>query len=236
VNAGAHTAVDLAETERELAMKINAEAPAVMAEEAKRLNIGLVHYSTDYVFDGSKTQPYTEHDATGPLNVYGETKLAGEQAIQEIAPFHLIFRTSWVYGARGKNFLLTMRRLARERKELKIVDDQYGAPTWCRTIADITSNILIQSQCASETAAWWSEHSGIYHLTAKGQTTWYQFAKAILEKYSLDSRPALIPIATNEYPTPARRPVNSVLSCDRLENSFCKLPHWSDALRLCQEM
>ena len=170
VNAAAYTAVDRAEAEPEPAMAVNGTAPGLLAEEAKRIGAAIIHYSTDYVFDGAKTTPYTEEDAPNPLNVYGRTKLAGEQAVQAAGVPHLILRTSWVYGMRGKNFLLTILRLAREREELKIVDDQIGAPTWSRTIAEATAQIL--------TSGAWpvSGASGIYHLTASGSTSWYGFA------------------------------------------------------------
>lgn len=233
VNPAAYTAVDKAETEPELAMRINGLAPKVMAEEAAKLGASIVHYSTDYVFDGTKEEPYTEADLPCPLNVYGRTKLAGEQAIAASGVPYLIFRTSWVYGMRGKNFLLTMMRLAAERDELHIVADQHGAPTWCRTLADTTASILSQASAASDTAAWWRENSGLYHLTAQGATTWHGFADALLEQAA--KKPVLVPISSNEYPVPAARPANSRLSCAALTNRFGHLPHWRDALALCQE-
>ena len=229
VNPAAYTAVDKAESEPELAMRINAEAPAVMAQEAARLGAAMVHYSTDYVFDGAKNGPYLEDDATGPLNVYGRSKLAGEQAIIAAGIPHLILRTSWVYGMRGKNFLLTMLRLARERDELRIVDDQFGAPTWSRTIADSTALILAQARAGQ--AGWWEQHSGVYHLSSQGRTTWFGFTQAILAAAQIECR--LIPITSEQYPVPAARPNNSVLCSDRLQASFCNLPDWKDALRLC---
>jgi dTDP-4-dehydrorhamnose reductase len=229
VNPAAYTAVDKAESEPQLAMRINAEAPAVMAQEAARLGAALVHYSTDYVFNGSKNGPYLEGDPTAPLNVYGRSKLAGEQAIVASGVPHLIFRTSWVYGMRGKNFLLTMLRLARERDELRVVDDQHGAPTWSRTIADSTAMALAQARAGGQ--EWWRQHSGVYHLSSQGQTTWFGFTQAILAAAQIDCR--LIPIPSAEYPVPAARPANSVLCSDRLIADFCNLPHWQDALRLC---
>jgi dTDP-4-dehydrorhamnose reductase len=250
VNPAAYTAVDKAESEQTLALRINAEAPGVMAEEARKLGAAMIHYSTDYVFDGSKASAYTEDDPTCPINVYGSTKLAGEQAIQDAGIPFLIFRTSWVYGMRGKNFLLTVLRLARERDELRIVADQHGTPTWCRTIADTTSHIVahllsasapehgsssepgIASGISQET---WRNRSGIYHLTAKGQTTWHGFTKAIVEHASVARKPIVTPIATRDYPLPARRPANSALSCNRLTDTFCGLPDWRDALSLCQD-
>ncbi len=237
VNPGAYTAVDKAESEPELAHRINAEAPALMAEEAKKLGAAMIHYSTDYVFDGSKPTPYTEDDPTCPVNVYGASKLAGEQAIQAAGIAHLILRTSWVYGMRGKNFLLTMMRLARERDELRVVADQYGAPTWCRTIADTTAHIVAHLQAlavADGGTDVWRERSGIYHLTAQGKTTWYDFTKAIIAHPSIEKKPAVTPIATKDYPVPAKRPANSVMCCDRLISTFCGLPAWDSALELCQ--
>ena len=227
VNPAAYTAVDKAESEPELAMRINAEAPGLMAEEAKKLGAAMVHYSTDYVFDGTQPRARVETDATGPLNVYGRSKLAGEQAIAAAGIPHLILRTSWVYGMRGKNFLLTMLRLARERDELRIVNDQHGAPTWSRTIADTTALILAQAGGAD----WWRQHGGVYHLSSQGQTTWFEFTQAIVAAAGIDCR--LLPITTAEYPLPAPRPQYSVLSSERLMAQFCRLPHWQEALQLC---
>lgn len=231
VNPAAYTAVDKAESEPELAYRINAEAPGLMAEEAKALGAALVHYSTDYVFPGDDPAPRVEGDATGPINVYGASKLAGEQAIAASGVPHLIFRTSWVYGMRGKNFLLTMLRLAKERDELRIVADQHGAPTWSRTIADTTA--LVLAQAGQGGADWWRGHSGIYHLSSQGQTTWFDFTRAILEQAGIDCK--LVPITTADYPVPARRPQYSVLSSQRLMDRFCTLPHWQEALRLCMK-
>lgn len=233
VNPAAYTAVDKAETEPELAMRINGLAPGVMAEEAAKLGAAIVHYSTDYVFDGTKQEPYIEADQPCPLNVYGRTKLAGEQAIAAAGVPYLIFRTSWVYGMRGKNFLLTMMKLAAERDELRIVADQHGAPTWCRTLADTTASILSQARGAGDRAAWWRENSGLYHLTSQGATTWHGFADALLDQ--APKKPVLVPIGTSEYPVPAARPANSRLSCVALMERFGHLPHWRDALALCQE-
>ena len=240
VNPAAYTAVDQAEREVELAMKVNGEAPGVIAEEAKKLGAALIHYSTDYVFDGSKQGAYAEDDATNPLNVYGSSKLAGEQAIAAVGVSHLILRTTWVYGMHGKNFLRTVMRLAQERDELRIVADQFGAPTWARTVADTTAHIVTRLQAGAPpkdglAQAAWEQHSGIYHLTAQGHTTWYGFTKAILNHPSIVKKPAVTPIRSEEYPVPARRPANSVLSCERLINTFCSLPQWDEALRLCQE-
>ncbi|WP_025918369.1 dTDP-4-dehydrorhamnose reductase [Herminiimonas sp. CN] len=233
VNPAAYTAVDKAESEPELAMRINGDAPGVMAEEARRLGAAMIHYSTDYVFDGAKTTPYLETDPAGPINVYGATKLAGEQAIQAAGIPYLILRTSWVYGMRGNNFLRTILRLAQEREELRIVADQYGAPTWCRTIAGTTARIVAQSKGASDAQEWRQERSGIYHLTAQGQTTWYGFAQAVLENAALAKKPILTPITTQDYPLPAKRPIHSAMSCEKLMNEFCQLPDWKHALINC---
>ncbi|MRW86238.1 dTDP-4-dehydrorhamnose reductase [Pseudoduganella sp. FT26W] len=229
VNPAAYTAVDKAESEPELAYRINAEAPGVMAEEAKKLGAALVHYSTDYVFDGAQPSARVEDDAVGPLNVYGASKLAGEQAIAAAGIPHLIFRTSWVYGMRGKNFLLTMLRLAKERDELRVVADQHGAPTWSRTIADTTAQVLSQAHAGGN--AWWDQHSGIYHLSAQGQTTWHEFTQAIVEEAGLPCK--VLPITSADYPTPAQRPQFSVMSSERLMTRFCHLPDWKTALQLC---
>lgn len=229
VNPGAYTAVDQAEREPALAHRVNAEAPAVMAAEARLLGAAMVHYSTDYVFDGSKQGAYVETDPTSPLNVYGHSKLAGEQAIAQAGIAHLILRTSWVYGGRGKNFLQTMLRLGAERDELRVVADQFGAPTWSRTIADTTAVLLAQSK--GRGAAWWDEHSGIYHLSSQGRTSWHGFTEAIVERAALACR--VVPIASEQYPTPATRPANSVMSSAKLIDRFCALPQWDDALSLC---
>lgn len=235
VNPAAYTAVDQAEREPELAQRINGEAPGVMAEEAKKLGAALIHYSTDYVFDGSKDGAYVETDPTCPINVYGASKLAGEQAIAATGVAHLILRTSWVYSTHGKNFLLTMRRLAQERDALNVVADQFGAPTWSRTIADTTAHIVAQSLAAADQQAWWAQHSGLYHLTAQGKTTWFGFAEAIMAHASVTKKPQLTPIPASQYPVPAKRPANSALSSQKLMDNFCGLPNWQDALQLCQD-
>lgn len=233
VNAAAYTAVDKAESEPDLAMAINGTAPGVMAEEARRLGAAMVHYSTDYVFDGTNATHYAEEDAPNPINVYGRTKLAGEQAVQAAGIPHLIFRTSWVYGLRGKNFLLTILRLAQERDELKIVDDQIGAPTWSRLIAEATAQILAQR------GANLSEVSGLYHLTSAGQTSWHGFARSILDHSGLPAgKPLarLVPIPGVDYPLPAPRPCNSRLNNEKLQQVFgLALPAWDAALALCCE-
>ncbi len=233
VNPASYTAVDKAETDVEGAMRLNAEAPGVLAEEAKRLGAALVHYSTDYVFDGAKVDAYREEDDVNPQNVYGRSKLAGEQAIAAVGCPHLILRTSWVYGMRGKNFLLTMLRLGAEREELAVVADQIGAPTWSNTIATLTANILAQA-AAANADDWWRMHSGTYHLTAGGATSWHGFAQAIFELSTLSRRPVLKPIPASDYPTPAVRPSNSRISNDKLAASFgLRAPDWKEALRLC---
>ncbi|MFM9912113.1 MAG: dTDP-4-dehydrorhamnose reductase [Methylophilaceae bacterium] len=225
VNAAAYTAVDKAESEPELTFAINATAPQVLAEEAHKLNALLVHYSTDYVFDGSKVGAYVETDPTNPQSVYGKSKLAGEQAIQAVGGHHLIFRTSWVYGTRGKNFLLTILRLAQERDHLRVVADQIGAPTWCRSIAEAT---------ASAVSKWDAEKSGLYHLSCGGQTSWHGFAQAILQKYPKPLKATaddVETIATEQYPLPAKRPANSVLDNGKLQSVFyVGLPDWQQAL------
>ncbi|MGH8609166.1 MAG: dTDP-4-dehydrorhamnose reductase [Gammaproteobacteria bacterium] len=265
VNAGAYTAVDKAESEPELAMKINGVAPEIMAEEAKKLRACVVHYSTDYVFDGTKLAPYDEDDRTNPISVYGKSKLAGEQAIRGSGCRHLIFRTSWVYGARGRNFLLTMLRLARERDGLRIVDDQIGAPTWSRLIAVATALVLAKLLAPprdwrkertlrfSPEQDWgegrklplppgegWGEGlSGTFHLTTEGETSWYGFAQEIFRLAAgrqLSRPPRLEPISATEYALAADRPLNSRLSNERLVDTFgVALPAWDRSLALCMD-
>lgn len=237
VNAAAHTAVDRAEEEPELALRVNGEAPGVLAEAARAVGAGLIHYSTDYVYDGSATTPYREDAPTAPLGSYGRSKLAGERAIAEVGAPHLILRTAWVYGSRGKNFLLTMLRLLGEREVLRVVDDQIGAPTWSRLIAEATA--LLALACRHDGRFEPAERSGIYHLSCGGATTWHGFAAAI-RQWGLatgllgESAARLEPIATSDYPTPARRPAYSVLDNHRLEATFgLRLPHWQTALELC---
>ncbi|AJX30720.1 dTDP-4-dehydrorhamnose reductase [Burkholderia oklahomensis] len=235
VNPAAYTAVDKAESDEAMARQLNAEAPRVFAEEAARSGATLIHYSTDYVFDGAKASPYTEDDAVNPQNVYGRTKLAGEQAIAASGCAHLILRTSWVYGQRGKNFLLTMLRLRDERSELRVVADQIGAPTWANTIATMTAHIVAQGLAAGS-VQWWAERSGIYHLTCAGATSWHGFAQDIFARASSESSPRLLPISTSDYPTPAKRPANSRLSNEKLETVFGLKPsRWDEALQLCLE-
>ncbi|MFP5208851.1 MAG: dTDP-4-dehydrorhamnose reductase [Acidobacteriota bacterium] len=232
LNAAAYTAVDRAESEPELAMAINADAPRVLAEEALRGNALLVHYSTDYIFDGSKQEPWTEDDAPHPLNVYGATKLAGEQAIQSIGGRYLIFRTSWVYGPHGNNFLLTMLRLGRERERLSIVDDQFGAPTTSIELAQATRSIVsgaLDGQFGNQ-----QDWAGLYHMTCSGSTTWRRFTEAIFSGAGslLSGKiPEVVPIETKDYPTPATRPRNSVLSNTKLQERFgVRLATWEAAL------
>lgn len=234
VNAAAYTAVDRAESEPELALAINGIAPGAIAEEAKLIGAAIIHYSTDYVFDGTKTTPYTESDLPNPQNVYGKTKLLGEQAIQAVGAPYLILRTSWVYGRRGKNFLLTMLRLAEEREELRIVADQVGAPTWSYAIAIATAQII--SQARQSLSHFLAENSGIYHLSAAGQTSWYGFAQAIFEptpRLAEQRLQRLIAIPSDQYPTPAKRPAYSMLDNHKLLDKFgLVLPSWYSSLQL----
>lgn len=241
VNAAAHTAVDKAESEPQLAFALNATAPEVLAEEAKKMGAAVVHYSTDYIFDGSKTTPWIEDDAPGPLNVYGKSKLAGELAVSGSGAAYFTFRTSWVYGATGNNFVKTMLRLARERETLKIVADQHGAPTWSWELARMTADVMGQIErlaehqnCSLSEAA--LPLSGVYHATGAGTTTWYGFAaEAIgeLQKREPATKLAVVePISTSEYPTPAKRPMNSLLDCGKLERTFgWQMPEWSESVR-----
>lgn len=241
INAAAYTAVDQAESEPELAMKINGEAPGIMAEEMKRLGGVMVHYSTDFVYDGCGASPWLESGPTSPLNAYGASKLAGDRAVAAAGGAHLVFRTSWVYGARGRNFLRTVLHLAESGKPLRIVDDQTGSPTWSRDIALATTLVIEQLSVAAGSpgriASAVGERSGIYHLSSAGYVTWCGFAAAILEESRLlginhGVTPQLISITTPEYPTPARRPTNSRLSNEKLLATFgIALPHWRDSLR-----
>ena len=228
VNAAGYTAVDQAESEPDLAYRINAEAPAVMAAEAKLLGAAMVQFSTDYVFDGAKQGAYLETDPPNPINVYGRSKLAGEQAVIAAGIDHLILRTGWVYGMRGKNFLQTMLRLGREREQLRVVCDQTGASTWSCTLADCTA--LILGQVRAGRPSWWQRHSGLYHLTCTGSTSWCGFTDAIVAAAGLPCR--VLPISSAEYPVAARRPSNSSLDCGKIA-SLCHLPDWRAALALC---
>jgi dTDP-4-dehydrorhamnose reductase len=226
VNAAAHTAVDKAESEPELARALNALAPEVLAKESNLLNSLLIHYSTDYVFDGEGDKAWQESDQTSPLSVYGATKLEGEQLIQASGCRHLIFRTSWVYGARGGNFAKTMLRLAKERDSLKVIDDQIGAPTGADLLADVTAHAI-------RTARRNPEVSGLYHLVADGETSWHGYASFVLDyarRAGIDLKvatDAVQAVPTSAFPTPAKRPHNSRLNTEKLQNTFdLHLPHW----------
>ncbi|MEX3916247.1 dTDP-4-dehydrorhamnose reductase [Paraburkholderia sp. BR10872] len=233
VNPAAYTAVDKAETDIEAARRLNVDVPRVFAEEAARAGGALIHYSTDYVYDGAKSSAYVETDVTNPQNVYGETKLEGERAIAAAGCAHLILRTSWVYGRRGKNFLQTMLKLGSERKELRVVADQIGAPTWAKTIAAATSHIVAQGAAADD-IDWWVRRSGVYHLTSAGATSWHGFAEAIFAAAMGVDAPTVLPIPASDYPTPAMRPANSRMSLDKLTEVFgLRMPDWQDALQLC---
>jgi dTDP-4-dehydrorhamnose reductase len=231
VNAAAHTAVDKAESEKVLAHTINAEAPGVLSSAAREVGALLVHYSTDYVFDGSGTTPWREDAATGPLSVYGQTKLAGEQAIAASGASHLMFRTSWVYAARGGNFAKTMLRLAQERDRLTVIDDQWGAPTGADLIADVTAHAIRQALREPAT-------QGIYHLSAAGETHWNGYARFVIDT-ARQLKPGLAitaqevaPVPTSAFPTPARRPLNSRLDTTRLRDTFgLTLPDWRIGVR-----
>lgn len=230
VNAAAYTAVDKAESEPELAEAINATAPEVLAQEVARTGSLLVHYSTDYVFDGTKSDPYVEEDPVCPINAYGRTKAEGEKSIRRAGCRHLIFRTSWVFSYRGNNFLLTILRLARQRDEFRIVNDQIGAPTSSQSLASATVEVLQHILSAGGA----DENWGTYHMTAAGETSWFGFASEVFRQASpelLNKVPQLHPIPTSEYPTPARRPSNSRLNCEKLRSKFgVILPHWRDSI------
>ncbi len=233
INAAAYTAVDKAETESELAMKINGVAPGLLAEEAKRLGAGLIHYSTDYVYDGAKGAAYVEEDVPNPLSAYGRSKLAGDQAIQQVDGGYLIFRLCWVYGARGNNFLRTITRLAYERETLRVVRDQVGCPTWSRMIAEATALVVQQTGAGAL-----REVKGIYHLSARGSTSWHGFAEAIVARRPPDQRRCrqIEAIPATEYPSPTRRPANSVLDGEKLARVFgLRLQDWQESLELVME-
>ena len=237
INAAAYTAVDKAEEEEELASVVNGVAPGILAQEAKKINALLVHYSTDYVFDGTKGRPYVETDQPNPINAYGRTKLAGEQAIQSSGCEYLIIRTAWVYSARGSNFLLSVLRLAGDRQELNIVNDQTGTPTWARNIADITENIVLAVKSQHSNGEF---TSGVYNIASSGETTWFNFAKDIVDMVStlnLDIDLAvnkINPISSDDYQTAAVRPGYSVLSTEKIETTFGFSPiQWKDSLQCC---
>jgi dTDP-4-dehydrorhamnose reductase len=227
LNAAAYTAVDQAEVEPELCYAVNATAPRVLAEEAVRLGALLIHYSTDYVFNGEKPEPYLESDPINPLSVYGAAKAAGEAAIAETAGRYLVLRTCWVYSAHGKNFLRTMLRLGAERPELRVVDDQVGAPTSAAAIATVTAQLVEQFAAPGAKLP-----VGIYHMTAGGSTSWCGFARAIFEAGVLSVPPRVQAIPSSDYPTPAKRPANSVLSNDKFAHTFgFRLPPWQQQLQ-----
>ncbi len=239
VNPGAYTAVDKAESEPELAYAINAESVRVLGEEARTIGAGVIHFSTDYVFDGSASSPYRETDATGPVSVYGASKLAGETELAASGAGSIVFRTSWVYGARGKNFLLTILRLARERETVRVVADQHGAPTWSRDLAKMTAEVMAQCEGAArghELAAVLGDLGGVYHAAGTGETTWYGFAMEAVrlqrEKEAGGRFAEIDAITTAEYPTPAKRPANSRMNCARLKERFgWEMMDWRDSLR-----
>jgi dTDP-4-dehydrorhamnose reductase len=239
VNPGAYTAVDKAESEPELALAINAEAVRVMGQEARTIGAGVIQFSTDYVFDGSANAPYRETDATGPVSVYGVSKLAGEEALADSGAGHMVFRTSWVYGQLGKNFLLTILKLARERERLRVVADQYGAPTWSRDLAKMTADVIAQCEAAArgrELEGVLADVGGVYHAAGHGETTWYGFAAEAIrlqQQKEPNLRFAQIDaITTAEYPTPAKRPANSRMNCEKLAERFgWKMMDWQDSLR-----
>ena len=234
INAAAYTAVDKAESEPELAMTVNGIAPGVIAEEAQKIGAGMIHYSTDYVFDGKATYPYKEEDPTNPLSVYGKSKLAGEQAVMQAGISHVILRTGWVYSLRGSNFLLSIQKLAQSRKQIKVVDDQIGGPTWSRTLAEGTARILEQSLKGDAKKAPIFSHSGVFHMSCGGKTNWFGFANKILELSNLSEDTEVVPIPTIEYPTPAIRPKYSLLSNQKLKQVFHnEMPHWQEALQEC---
>ncbi len=237
INAAAYTAVDKAEQEHETAYQVNGVAPGVMAEEALTLDALLIHYSTDYVFNGSKGSAYLETDQTNPLNIYGASKLAGEEAIKAIACQYLILRTSWVFASRGQNFLLSMLKLARERSELSIVADQMGAPTSARLIADVTSHIIQHVRNEMDKGQF---QSGLYHLVSSGKTSWHGFAEKIIQSAKASMPDSVFKvkdisaIETSQYPTPAKRPLNSLLTTDKLTERFgVNLSDWRNQVDLC---
>jgi len=238
VNPGAYTAVDRAESEPQLAYAVNAEAVQIIGEEARAIGAGVIHFSTDYVFDGLGKAPYVETDATGPTSVYGASKLAGEKVLSESGAAHIIFRTSWVYGARGKNFLRTILKLARERETLKVVADQFGAPTWSQDLARMTAKIIGQCEADAtklELGDVLTDLGGVYHAAGGGETTWHGFAAAAVrlqrEREPGVSFAEIVPITTSEYPTPAKRPANSRLQCSKLKDQFgWQMMDWHDGL------
>ncbi len=236
INPAAYTAVDKAEEEPDLAMTVNAIAPGLLAKAARKVGAGLIHYSTDYVFDGCSEIPYKEEDPPNPLNVYGKTKLAGEKALAEAGVPFLIIRTGWVYSLHGKSFLRTIKKLAEEKDIIQVVDDQIGAPTWARSVALKTHQIL--KQCLNKK---WLETkdpslSGIFHLTCQGKTSWHGFARKVLNISNASQNIKLIAIPTSDYPTPATRPSNSLLNNEKIQKVFgLDMPYWEDALKDCMD-
>jgi dTDP-4-dehydrorhamnose reductase len=234
INAAAYTAVDKAESEPELAMTVNGIAPGVIAKEAKKIGATLIHYSTDYIFDGKSKSPYKEEDTTCPLSIYGESKLAGEQAVTQAGIPHIILRISWVYSLGSNNFLTTMQKLAQTRKQIKVVDDQTGAPTSAKAIADGTTHILGQGLKEGTTKPPIFSHPRVFHMSCGGATNWFGFAQTILKLSGLSEFTEVIPIPTIEYPTPAVRPKYSLLSNDKLKEVLhYEMPQWEDALQKC---
>lgn len=231
VNAAGYTAVDRAETEPELAMAVNATAVGVFGEEAKRLGAAVIHYSTDYVFDGTKRTPYTPNDAPNPQSVYAKTKYGGEVALRESGASHLILRTSWIYGLYGRNFLLAILRQAQLKPELKIVSDQTGCPTWCGDVAKATIAIAQRALHKNKNGSTFGERAGTYHICSGGSTTWFEFAKRILELAELPKSPKLAPITTEQYAAPAARPLYSVMDCSKARDAFgVQIPNWDETL------
>lgn len=229
VNAAAYTAVDQAESDHVTAFTINADGPRLLAEEADRLGAGLVHYSTDFVFDGKKGRPYTEEDVPNPINVYGRSKHQGDEAVMRLAGRHLIFRVGWIYGHRGRNFLKTIQRLACEQDEIRVVEDQIGCPTWCDSVADATVSALHAIFSEADWRAALAERTGTYNMVCSGETSWYGLAREVLPP-----EVAVVPIATDMYPTPARRPAYSVMDCGKLSRTFgITMPLWREALSEC---
>ena len=234
INAAAYTNVDKAESEHELAMTVNGVAPGMIAEEARKIGAGMIHYSTDYVFDGNTKSPYKEEDPTYPLSVYGKSKLAGENAVIQAGIAHIIIRTGWVYSLRSSNFLLTMQKLAQTRKQIRIVNDQTGAPTWAKAIAKGTALIVERSLKRSVTNPQAISGLGVFHMTCSGETSWFGFANKIFELSGLSENTELLPILTTDYPTPAVRPQYSLLSNRKLKQVFhYEMPHWQDSLWEC---
>ncbi|MES9973358.1 MAG: dTDP-4-dehydrorhamnose reductase [Candidatus Thiodiazotropha sp.] len=229
INAAAHTAVDKAETEVDLSRRLNADAPELLGQLAAELGAKVIHYSTDFVFSGTSDRPYREEDAASPLSVYGQTKLEGEQRLLATGADALVLRTSWVYGNYGHNFMLTMMRLFREKGQLSVVDDQIGAPTWSRMIAEATAQIVHQLRMSAEGTA---SQLGLYHMTAAGETSWFGFAQSILELMDVSCN--VQPTSTENYPTPAKRPAYSVLDNSKMNQAFgLQLPDWQDSLQQC---